>query len=203
MRKVVLMSSVCLLMSGVGQLCNGVAEAANSTIFVCEKFRFSVGVPMGWRASLLAPTGLPMFINFPFSKLSPRGFDLPVDGARIHIYTLINVPRSRQFNSLDEWADFFKNRAVESTIRSSNFEMPQASEVARALRVSFDESTEGDPPEQQQHDVTVYWEFHGERFATTLVYIVGDPKFKQYESRLETLMRSIRPLPPVGEGKRR
>ena len=160
-----------------------------------------MAVPSGWHGAALKSTDLPLFANFPWSSLQPQGFLLPKGGATIHVVAEADLPEHHRDYSLDEWAEFDERVAVADTVASRTLEMPQSTGVGRALMVSFDDATSGDSSEQQQHHVTVYWEFLGKRFASHLLYVVGDPNSKQHETRLMNLMRSIKPLSASNEGK--
>ena len=80
----------------------------------------------------------------------------------------------------------------QETVSTRAFEIPLSTGVSRAIIVAFDETTYS-PSEQRRHDVTIYWEFRGKRFATHLFYVIGDPRAKHYEDVLTKFMRSIQP----------
>jgi hypothetical protein len=150
--------------------------------------------PTGWNAAKMAAERLPFFINFPWEELQAQTGEniLPKGGAMIAVQSEDGLPEPNGSYSLNEWADFDARRASTETISTRNLQMPAATGVDKAIVVSFDEHKY--PDIQQQHDFNVYWQFHGKRFATRLTYVAGDPKGKDYEKTLESLMRSITPL---------
>jgi len=167
-------------------------KGAQVARYVSDKYSFSVGVPTGWRVATGPDAGLPLFVNFRWSLMQAQ-LVLPKGGATIHILAEEDLPGPHAHYALDDWADFDQRGAVHDTATLRPFEIPPSAGVSRSIILSFDEKTYS-PSVQQEHDVTVYWEFRGKRFATHLFYVVGDPKAKQYEGVLAEIMRSIRPL---------
>jgi hypothetical protein len=157
-----------------------------------KRYGFSLEPPANWFAASGVDTGLPLLVNFPWSKLEAQA-TLPKGGATINILAEDQLAGPHQGYTLDEWAEFDERGASKSTISSRPLEILPSTGISRAIIVAFDEMTYS-ASEQRQHDFTVYWEFRGKRFAAHLAYVIGDPKAKQHESVLISVMRSIRPL---------
>jgi hypothetical protein len=164
------------------------------TRIVSRRYGFSMETPPGWRTARAEPERLPLFINFPWEELQGKtGVNyLPKGGAMIAVQSEDGLPEPNGSYSLNEWADFDERSASSETISTRNFEMPASTGVDKAMAAAFDEPEES-PDIQQQHDLNVYWQFHGKRFATRLTYVVGDPNGRDFEKTLESLMRSVRP----------
>lgn len=162
-------------------------------MFLSKTYGFSLEVPVGWNVATGAAIDLPLFINFPWSRLQGQGI-LPMGVATIHIVAAAGLSRRHENYSLDEWAEFDELRAVPETVTSRVFVIPASTGVGRALMISFDEVFLARSGEQLQRAVIMYWEFRGKRFATYLSHVSGDPSSQQYEARLTNLMRSLRPL---------
>jgi len=187
-----------LIGGAVGQGTQVQQSARVPTRIVSRRYGFSMETPTGWRASITTPGGLPLLINFDWKELQGKsGVNfLPKGGAMIAVQSEDGLPQPNGSYSLDEWADF-DERSASSEAMLRDFEMPTSTGVDRALSLSFDGPNDGSDI-QQQHDVNVYWQFHGHRFATRLTYAVGDPNGKAYVKTLETLVRSIRPVAAPG-----
>jgi hypothetical protein len=176
------------------------------SVFVCRPYGFSVETPGGWRVATDKDSGLPLFVNFPWSRLHGQGV-LPEGGATIHIVAAVRLSERHKKYSLDEWAEFDELRAIPGTVTSRVLDLPAATGVSHALLVSFDEIVLARSREQRQRDVGVYWEFRGQRFATYLVHALGGRNARQHEDIVTNLMRSLRPLSlkeaKYGAGKKR
>ena len=181
----------CFAAAAFGQHPPGNATVA-ATRYVIDRFRFSVEVPSGWRTATGPDEGLPLFTNLPWSRIQGRPA-LPKGAATIHMLSEEDLPAPVAHYTLEGWAEFGQRGSVRGTATSGLFEMPPSTDVSKAIVAAFDEQTFG-PSVPVQHTVAVYWEFRGHRFATYLIYAVGDPKGKRYEGVLTAVMRSIRPL---------
>ncbi len=155
------------------------------------KYGFSLRPPRGWHTSV-GEDGLPLFVNFPWSKRLPQ-LRLPKGGAVINLISFKRLPRRRGDETLTGWAHLDAAQAVPGTLASSALEVPASSEISEAVLLALDEATFG-PDDQPQRDVGVYWIYHGERFAAHLSFVVGDPQGVAYENVLKQIVFSIRPL---------
>lgn len=167
-------------------------EGAVSKRILSKKYGFSLEQPQGWRAAVGANTELPLFANFPWSRLQGNAI-LPSGGATIHILAEDELSGQHHDHTLEEWAEFDERGAARNTITRRELSLPPSTEISRIMIIGFDGSTES-TSEQRQHDLAAYWEFRGKRFATHLFYVLGDPKAKEYNAIMIKLMRSIRPL---------
>ena len=201
MRQLKCALSIVVLMAASGQQQAPQGSPHTADLFVSRRHGFSMEVPAGWHVAIGADDELPLFVNFPWSKLAAQAI-LPDGGASIHVIAEADLPKRHADFSLDDWARFDERLALPETIKTRDFKMPPSTGVVRALIVSYDEATFG-ASIQQQHDMTVYWEFRSERFATYLNFVAGDPRGEEYGRQVESRMRSIKPISGRSSGQAR
>jgi hypothetical protein len=154
-------------------------------------YQFSVLPMPGWRTGT-DKDGMPIFVNFPWSKMQPQ-LRLPKGGAIVNLVAWDSLLRRQGDESLTGWARLDSVNAAPRTVTSQNVDVPPPSEISEAILVSFDQATFG-PDDQPQHEANAYWIFRSKKFAAHLSYIVGDPKGAGYEAALKQLVLSVRPL---------
>ena len=76
-------------------------EGALSRRTVSKKYGFSLEQPVGWHAAVGADTDLPLFANFPWSRLQGQAI-LPSGGATIHILAEDELTGRHQDYTLDD-----------------------------------------------------------------------------------------------------
>jgi hypothetical protein len=154
-------------------------------------YGFSLQPPSGWHTAL-DKDKLPIFVNFPWSKMQAQ-LRLPPRGAVINIVAWAQLPRRRGDESLAGWSHLDDVRAKPNTVFSERLRFPTSTGISDAIFVSFDGATFG-PDDQKQREATVYWTFRGENFGAHLSYLVGDPRGVAYEVELRHVVGSVRPL---------
>ena len=178
---------------GLSLLCSGpeVGAATQVRRVLIRTYQFSVLPMPGWRTGT-DKDGMPIFVNFPWSKMQPQ-LRLPKGGAIVNLVAWDSLLRRHGDESLTGWAHLDAVNAEPGTVISQNVDALPPAEIAEAILLSFDEATFG-PNDQQQHEMNAYWTFRLKKFSDHLSYIVGDPRGREYEDALRHLVLSVRPL---------
>ncbi len=155
---------------------------------------FSVEVPKGWNVAI-NPDNLPMFTNFPFSKLQPQ-LTLPKGGAIINFIAWAGLTRRSGDESLSGWGRLDARGSAKATVVAGDLQTPLSSGISGAITTAFDNPTYG-PDDQAQREFSVYWIFQTQKFAAHLFYVTGDPNGPYYENTLKSIVRSVTPLGPA------
>ena len=185
--KVFLVACVVSLLLSLG------SPGAEGSRFTSKKYGFSMETPPGWHLAVLAERDLPLYLSAPLTRLQNMGIEPKRGVAMVHVVSQSDLSGRNRGFTLDDWADFDQLGTIRNTCSTQDFRMPASTAVSRAVIMRCDEKRDR-PSQEQQRDVNVYWELHGNRFATYMNSVVGDQKAMAYERTLAWLMRSLQPL---------